>query len=1141
MNARRKVSLDDKYTLQTGRILLTGTQALVRLPMVQKERDAKAGLNTGGFISGYRGSPIGTYDTALWRAEKQLQKNGIKFVPGVNEDLAATACWGTQQLANYGEAEVDGVFAIWYGKGPGVDRSGDAIKHGNYSGTHPNGGVLAVFGDDHPGKSSTIAHQSEMAMAANSLPVLYPATVNDFLRFGLIGWAMSRHSGLWTSFKAVNETLERTETVDLEDLEIVIPEGDPMPPEGVHFTAERLGPVVMEKLVKRFRLPRAVSLARANKVDEVIVHGAPRRLGIVTAGKSYLDVRRALSLLGLDLQKAEALGIGLYKVGMIWPLEPEGLREFAAGYDELLFVEEKAAFMEQQAGRILYDLKDRPAISGKETPQGESLLPVDINLEAIDIARVIAGRAEALGLETEDFFERLKTQCPRAGQQEEAPAMSARTPFFCAGCPHNTSTRVPEGSVALAGIGCHAIASYYRTDTRRPTHMGGEGANWIGTAPFTKTKHVFQNVGDGTYYHSGHMAIRAAVAAGVNITFKILFNDAVAMTGGQPVDGPMSVGAITHLMKAEGAREIAVVSDNPKAVKANNNLAAGVTVHHRNHLDSVQQRMREIEGVTVIIYEQTCAAEKRRRRRRGTIEDPKKRVFIHPEICEGCGDCSVESNCLAVAPLETERGEKRRIDQSACNKDYSCVNGLCPSFVSVSDADLKLPQAADLTDEVFAGIPLPSTALKGRSHAVMITGVGGTGVVTIGAVLSMAALVDGNYATCYDMTGLSQKGGAVYSHLRIAREKDELLSSKLGAGDADLLLAFDLLAAQAQEAFQTVRKGRTQLVGNSTIMPTALHTLIAGLKLDASGPAQELAEAVGGDKIHLVNAGGVAVQIMGDSIGGNMFLLGYAAQLGLLPVSVEALREAIRLNGTAVDFNMRALDLGRLYAHDPQRLQPYLSDEKKVETSEKTLDDVLAREMEWLTAYQNRAYAERYRNLVDLARKADKGAEQGRPEFALAVAETFSQLMAYKDEYEVARLYTETDFLDDIKAKFQGNPKVRLHLAPPILGRKDSVTGKPVKTEFGEWILPYLKIIARMRTLRGTRLDIFGRTEERKMERQLIDEYESMIKDLSRKLNVENYAEAVEAAVSYGNIKGFGRVKQEKFNEVQESRQQLTA
>lgn len=1139
MSIEREITLDDKYNLNNCRVLLSGVQALVRLPLEQRAKDVQAGLNTAGFISGYRGSPISGYDISLWRAAKHLEQSAIRFVPGVNEDLAATACLGTQQLDNYGDANVDGVFALWYGKGPGIDRAGDAIKHGNYAGTHPHGGVLVVFGDDHPGKSSTIAHQSEIALAANSVPVLYPATLQDILHFGLIGWAMSRYSGLWAGLKLVNETLERTETVDLDTTEVLVPQGEAVPPEGIHFIPRRYNPPLDEMLVKRHRLPRAIALAKANKVDETLVHGSPRRLGIVTAGKSYLDVRRAIALLGLSLEKAADLGIGLYKVGMIWPLDPEGLRQFAAGYDEVLFIEEKAAFMEQQAGRILYDLERRPRLSGKETPEGEPLLAVDFNLEAVDVARAIVNRAEALGLNCNSLLKHMTALDARLAQGVNCAPVAGRSPFFCAGCPHNTSTRLPEGSIALAGIGCHGMATMYREDTKTFTQMGGEGANWIGATGFTKTKHVFQNMGDGTYYHSGYMAIRAAIAAGVNITYKILLNDAVAMTGGQPVDGPLSAGAITHQMKHEGAREIVVVSDDPDAFTAASGLAAGVQVHHRDHLDSVQRRLREIEGVTVIIFVQTCAAEKRRRRKKGILAAPRKWVFINPLVCEDCGDCSAQSTCLAVVPQDTTRGEKRQIDQSACNEDFSCLKGFCPSFVSLSGTELN-PLAAEMPESLFADIPMPSVALTGASYSVMIAGVGGTGVVTIGAVLAMAALFDGNYATCYDMTGLSQKGGSVFSHLRVAREKDELLASRLGVGDADLLLAFDMLAAQGKEAIQTVRRGRTRLVGNSTLMPTVMHVLNAGLKLDSSGLRQSLTNSVGADQTHLVNAAGVAAQILGDSIGGNMFLLGYAAQLGFLPVSVDALRNAISLNAIAVPFNLRALELGRLHAHAPQRLQPYITAEQEsTETMAQDLDAIVARETEWLTAYQNRAYAKRYQDMVEQARAADQSVANQRPEFALAVARTFGHLLAYKDEYEVARLYTETDFILNLQAKFKGPSRLRLHLAPPMLARRDKVTGQPRKMEFGEWVLPLLKVMAKLRRLRGSRLDIFGFTRERRMQRQWIEDYEALIGDLCQRLTAGNYATAVELAGLARGLKGFGHVKQAKFIELQARQQQL--
>jgi indolepyruvate ferredoxin oxidoreductase len=799
----RDVKLTDKYTIDEGTVLMTGTHALVRLPMLQKERDTRAGLDTGGFISGYRGSPLGSYDQELWRAKDLLESMDVMFQPGVNEDLAATAVWGTQMLAGIPDATKDGVFALWYGKGPGVDRSGDPFKHGNMAGSHPHGGVLIVAGDDHTGKSSTVAHQSEMALMHAGMPILAPSDVQDVLEFGLLGWAMSRYTGLFTGFKMCNEVLEQTMTVELprRDNGPVLPDRGTAPANGFNNFPTHLDRVQSEIVAKRFRWPLVEKFVRANGIDRVLIDNGARKLGIVSTGKAVQDARQALKLLGLDDVDAAALGISLYQLGCMYPVEREGLAEFAAGQAELLFVEEKDGLTEAQAKAILYGRPGAPPIVGKSDETGAFMIPSDEQLDPLQLALVIAERLRRLGVEPPAIAERvaaLRTAMTKVASQK--PGDAVRAPYFCSGCPHNTGTRFPDGSLAGGGIGCHAMAMYSGPEMLPNTQMGGEGAHWYSLAFFTKTPHIFQNIGDGTYYHSGLLAIRGAVAAKVNMTYKILFNDAVAMTGGQPVDGPLTPGDVTRQVLAEGVERCIVVTDRPDLYDANSGLGEGVTVHHRDELDALQRELREVQGVTVIVYEQTCAAEKRRRRKRGKFPDPAKRMFINSAVCEGCGDCSVQSNCVSVWPKETELGRKRQIDQSNCNKDYSCVKGFCPSFITVLDAEPRKPKVSALAGEAQTDLPEPVlAALADGAFNIMVSGIGGTGVVTIGALLGMAAHLEGLACSVFDMTGLSQKNGAVYSHVRIAAVASDLAAQKLGTGEADLALAFDAVAALAKE------------------------------------------------------------------------------------------------------------------------------------------------------------------------------------------------------------------------------------------------------------------------------------------------------------------------------------------------------
>ncbi len=1141
----RDVSLDDRYRIGGDPVLLSGPQALVRLLLTQRELDRRAGLATAGYVSGYRGSPLGGLDLALWKASRELEAAGIVFAPGVNEDLAATTVWGTQQLKVVKDPKVDGVYAMWYGKGPGVDRSGDPIKHGNYAGTHPNGGVLAVFGDDHPGKSSTIAHHSEQALAANSVPVLYPSNVGEFLRFGLLGWALSRYSGCWVGMKVVNETVEQTATVafDLDAFTIERPDRrDLMPPEGVHFRGV-YAPMQDEAILMRARLPLAQRFARANALDRVSL-GAGGGFGIVTAGKAHQDTLQALRYLGIDEARARALGIAVYKVGMVWPLEPEGLREFARGRRELLFVEEKAAFVEPQAAAVLYNAPERPRIVGKFDETGKTLLPQELLLEPIDVALAIAERLRANGVWDDALEQRAQaTRAYRGTLLAVAASGSRRLPYFCSGCPHNTSTNVPEGSFAISGIGCHGMAVWAKPGTTLlGTQMGGEGMNWLGLARFTGTKHVFQNLGDGTYYHSGLLAIRAAIASGVNITYKILFNDAVAMTGGQPVDGPISPGEIAYQVLHEGARKVVLVTDDPTRYAGQAGLPAGVRVEHRDALDAVQRELREVPGCTVIVYEQTCAAEKRRRRKRGRYADPDQRMYIHDTVCEGCGDCSVQSGCVSIEPLDTPLGRKRRINQSSCNKDYSCVKGFCPSFVTVRGAQPRRPQGVERAGAVDVP-PAPVVPLQTDGFGVMVAGIGGTGVITVGAVLAMAAHLESRAASAYDMTGLSQKNGAVYSHLHIAHDAGDIASQRLGLGQASLVLAFDMIAALGDESYRTVDPQRTRFIGNDRVQPTAALNFDPDDRVDTALLQRKVREKLPAERIAYVDATGLATALCGDAMATNLFMVGVAAQRGWLPVSTAAIERAIELNGVQVDMNKRAFAFGRLWVHDAQAVAALLGERLPAPpaAAPQALGELVADRVGRLTEWQNARWARRYSALIERVVEAERAIAPGSQRLSNAVARNFAKLMTYKDEYEVARLYADPAFLQKIRAEFDGTPRLAFNLAPPLFAKRDPRTGRLLKREYGAWMLGAFRVLAKLRFLRGSALDPFGGTAERRMERALIDEYERDIGELLATLTPEKLELAVELAELPERIRGFGHVKDASVERARREREALIA
>ncbi|WP_416425276.1 indolepyruvate ferredoxin oxidoreductase family protein [Pseudomonas sp. App30] len=1130
------VRLDDKYRLATGHLYLTGTQALTRLPMLQKQRDEARGLNTAGFISGYRGSPLGNLDKSLWEARDYLQKHAIHFQPGVNEELGATAVWGSQQVNLFPQGKYDGVFALWYGKAPGVDRCGDVFKHGNSAGVAPHGGVLVLAGDDHGCKSSTIASQSEHAFIAAMIPVLNPSNVQEMLDYGIIGWELSRYSGCWVAMKTIAENVDSSAVVEVDPLRVqtcepadfVLPEG------GLHIRWPD-PPLAQEARLNTYKIYAARAFARANQLNKVVLDSPQPRLGIVTTGKSYLDVRQALEELGLDETLCASVGIRVLKVGMSWPLEPVSVHDFAQGLDEILVVEEKRSVIEDQLTGQLYNwpVDKRPRVVGEFDEEGRSLLPNLSELTPAMIARVIAKRLAPI-YSSPQIEARLRFLQDKE-QALQAPLHNVqRTPHFCSGCPHNSSTKVPEGSRALAGIGCHYMTIWMDRETDTFTQMGGEGVTWIGQAPFTETAHVFQNLGDGTYFHSGHLAVRAAVASGVNITYKILYNDAVAMTGGQPIDGILRVDQLSRQVFDEGVQRIALVSDEPDKYPSRAGFAPITTFHHRRDLDAVMRELREFKGVSVIIYDQTCATEKRRRRKRGTMPEVNKRALINPAVCEGCGDCGVKSGCLSVLPLETAQGRKREIDQHACNKDFSCVEGFCPSFVTVHGGQLRKPQLPS-RDQAFAALPAPLLPSLERPFNILLPGVGGTGVTTVGALLGLAANLEGKGCSVLDQAGLAQKFGPVVTHIRIAARQADLFAVRIAAGDADLLLGCDLLVASGPDALAKLSLDKSHAVINSQQTPTAAFTRDPDAQFPVAAMTQAISDAVGADKTHFVEATRLAVGLLGDSIASNLFMLGYAYQLGLIPLTAEAIEKAIELNAVAVNLNQQAFLWGRRAAHDARAVEAVLKPAVQVPV-EQTLDERLAANAATLRAYQNQAYADRYLALVEQVRASEARQVPGQP-LALteAVARYAFKLMAYKDEYEVARLYSNGEFTRQLQGQFEGDYRLEFHLAPSWLGKQ----GKQGKRSFGPWMLKAFGLLAPFKFLRGTPLDPFGYTQERRQERALIEAYQADIALILQHLTPANRHTALSLARLPEQIRGYGHVKDKAVGVAEQEAQRL--
>jgi indolepyruvate ferredoxin oxidoreductase len=1137
------VTLDDKYVKEEGYVYLTGLQALVRAPLAQGRRDKAAGHNTAGFVTGYRGSPLSAYDRELLIAQKHLDADGVVFEAGLNEDLAATAVWGSQQIGVFGKPKHEGVYAIWYGKNPGLDRSGDAFKHANYAGTAKLGGVLAVVGDDHAAKSATVCNQSEYTFMTHNMPVLSPGDVQDVYDFALFGWELSRYAGCWVGYKVEPNNMDRTQTVcvDPERVQIKTPTDFELPPDGLSIRWPD-NQFDQETRVLDFKLKAAQAFVRANKLDRTDYDRANARFGIVTAGKSYLDVHEALDTLGIDEARAGELGISIYKVAMTWPMDPVGAKAFCEGLDEILVVEEKQPVMENQLRSLLYGqpAERRPRIVGKTDESGQELLTAKVGLQPHEIATAISRRL--LGLSDDPQVRAALSEVEQSQKSvNNAPPPVVRSAYFCSGCPHSSSLKRPEGSRAMAGIGCHWMAMWVPDFATEPScHMGGEGMFWVGQAPFSEDKHVFQNLGDGTYVHSGSMAIRAAIVAKVNITYKILYNDATAMTGGQEVEGHPSVAQITRQLHAEGVKAIAVVTDEPEKYTVEDDFAAGVSVSHRKDLLEVEARLRDTKGVTAMVYDQTCAAEKRRRRKKKQFPDPPKRMFINDLVCEGCGDCSKKSNCISVEPKETEFGRKRVINQSSCNKDYTCKEGFCPSFVTVENAHIKKKEASAFPQDLYGKLPEPETSLPDRTYNLLVTGIGGTGVVTVGAVLGMAAHLEGKGASILDSIGLAQKNGSVLSHIRLSAKAEQLHSARVPLASADGLIGCDIVTAVGKEAMNAMRRDHTRAVINDHMAPTADFVLDPDVDFDIAGLTQRISRALGSGSVDTIDGFKYALALMGDAIAQNLFMLGFAFQKGMVPVSRSAIERAIELNRVSVEMNKMAFAWGRLAAHSPDVVAHYAGFEGE-EMPVLTLEQEIARRVEFLTDYQNKAYGERYSAFVAEVQAAENRSVPGETRLSRAVVHGYFRLMSYKDEYEVARLHSDPAFMKKLNETFKEGFSLKFHLAPPVISRTHSVTGERIKRTFGPWMMFGFRILSKLKVLRGTPFDLFGLQNERRMERELIAEYETTLRGLMSGLTPSNYDIAVQVAMLPHKMRGYGHVKQKNVRDVKMLQNQMLA
>ena len=1127
----QNVSLEDKYELNKGRIFVNGTQVLVKMPFIQRKIDILNGLNTSGFISGYRGSPLGAYDKALWQAKNYLKKNDIMFSPGLNEDLAATAVWGTQQPNLISDSNNDGVFSIWYGKGPGVDRSGDAFKHGNSAGTSKNGGVLLLLGDDHTAKSSTLAHQSEYAMLDAQIPILNPSNLQDLLEYGIFGWHLSRFSGLWVSLKCITTTIDSSSSIDIDISKLNFQK--PTINKKLGNVNIRIPDVILEQetRITDLKIPAAINFATLNNINKVIFNKGKKHLGIISTGKAFSDTMECLKNLNIDQKKAEKLGIHLLKVGMTWPLESKKIEDFSRNMREVIVIEEKRDFLETNIKNILYNKKNMPkSIVGKLDENGNRLIKEGYEINKTDLKYVLISRIEkTCKVDLKILPNSYQSSVKKVSKKNKIE----RTPYFCSGCPHNTSTKVPDGSKAMAGIGCHFMAAWMNRKTSLFTHMGAEGANWIGMAPFVKEKHIFQNIGDGTFNHSGTLAIRAAVNANVNITYKILYNDAVAMTGGQPVDGMPTTEQITHQLYGEGVNKIAIVTDEVLKYKNFKNLAKGTSIHDRKELDKLQKQFRTIKGVTVIIYDQTCATEKRRRRKRGLLEDPNKRIFINHLVCEGCGDCSVESNCISVEPMKTIYGTKRKINQSTCNKDYSCAGGFCPSFTEIKGGTIiKKSSSKNLDpDNEFKNLKSPKkySFKDNEVYNILVTGIGGTGVVTIGALIGMAAHIEKKGITVLDQVGIAQKGGAVLSHIKLAKEPSAIHSPQISDGTTNLLLGCDMVVSASNEINKLLNNKKTNSIINDHEAPLSQSVLDPNYSYSGSLTKSLIKNK--SIKTNFLNATELAKNIFGDTILSNIFLVGYAFQKGLIPISVKAIKEAIKLNAINVEENISAFSWGRLASEDINHVLEKTKISDNNLNKKLPLSQLINKRYQELIKYQNEKYAAKYLKLIKLVQKKELALKEKNLEMTKLVVNTLYKIMAYKDEFEVARLYTDGRFKQYLKENFEGPFKIGIYLSPPILNLIDKKTNKPKKILFSNKVFIFFKILNKFKFLRNTFLNPFRYSTERKKERELIKKFENNLNYLLNKVNKTNYKKCIEILNLFNNVKGYGHVKMNNFKE----------
>ena len=1131
------ITLNDKYILKEGVRFLTGSQALVRLSLAQKRRDIKKGINTAGYISGYRGSPLGGFDQQILKNIEYLNENNIFFQPGINEELAATSLWGTQQSNLYGEGKYDGVFGIWYGKGPGVDRAGDALKHVNLSGTSKFGGVIALMGDDHICESSTTSHQSEFAMIDAMIPVLNPSGVQEIIEYGLYGFELSRISGCWIGIKCVHDNVSSAATINLNEERIIFNSinNNILPKDGLNIRLKDT-PQEKEHRLHYYKLNIVKEFCRLNGLNKFIYNPKNSRIGIITTGKSYLDTKLALEKLNIDEKFCNENGIRLLKIAMPWPLEENIVEEFSKGLYTIIVIEEKRSLIEYQLKNILFNKNSSVNILGKKDLNNNILFPssgsLNPGLIATKLGEIIYNKYPS------DF---LKTNLDKISElvyEKRSSIDFKRTPYFCSGCPHNTSTNIPDNSRAITGISCAYLVQGMERNNEGFTQMGSEGASWVGESIFSKRDHIFQNIGDGTYIHSGILSIRHAVAANTKMTFKILYNDAVALTGGQSLDGLPTVAQMSRQLSAEGVKKIAVITDDISKYTSKDQFSTNTTIYDRKNIIKVQIEFSKVNATTVIIYDQTCAAEKRRRIKKSIISEPIRKIFINEEVCEGCGDCGIKSNCVSILPLETELGRKREIDQSNCNNDYSCVNGFCPSFVSLK-GNIKLKKDFDNNfinslDRIFEEPDLPKFE---KSFGIMIAGIGGTGVVTIGAILGTAAQIDGKGSGVLDMTGLAQKGGAVKSYLRIFNNPDEISAIRLSYNDTNLLLGCDLVVSNDDDILLTLNKSNTKAIINSDEVITGDFTRNPDFKIPSQEIINNLINLLGENNIHLISANKIARSILGDTIASNMFLVGNAYQEGFIPISADSIEKAIELNGVSIELNLNAFRLGRSFKINKEKF----SNLNKTNVNIDNYNDKIKYYFHYLVKYQNTKYAKKFLNLVEIAQKIENKINMGKLEFSQSVAYNYFRLMSYKDEYEVSRLFCENKFYDKIYNNFDGNYKIYYHLAPPFFSKKDPITKNPIKSEYGPWLINIFKLLKKFKFLRNTPFDPFGYLEERKIEKKLIKDYYNLINSIIPKMNINNYKIAVELASNYQQIKGFGHIKKKNIEIVNNCENKLMA